>query len=218
MAASVEEQLFQRFGRSYSKGTVLFREGDKGDEMYVIQSGRVQISMNIRGIDRTLTVLEPGEFLGEMALLNNKPRSATATLIEDSRLLVIDEKTFEAMIRGNSEIALRMIKKLSARLQEADDQIENLLLKDTNSKVVHALSRMAKGASEVPGGLLLRTNPESLAMRVGLALEKVNEVLDKLRKANLLSETPEGFVVKDAARLEKFLEYLEMREQFGDVV
>ena len=168
MASNVEEQLFQKFGRAYPEGSVLFHEGERGDEMYVIQSGRVQISMQVRGIDRTLSVLEPGEFLGEMALLNNKPRSATATVLEEARLLVIDEKTFEAMIRGNSEIALRMIKKLAARLQEADDQIENLLLKDNNSKVVHALTRMIRAGKPVPGGVLVETTVQALATKVGL--------------------------------------------------
>ena len=62
-------------------------------------------------------IMEPGEFFGEMAILNNEPRTASAIVEEDSQLLVIDPKTFEAMIKGNSEIALRMIKKLSQRLK-----------------------------------------------------------------------------------------------------
>ena len=123
-----EDQLFQRFGREFRKGHVLFREGEPGREMFVVQSGKVNITKTVRETEKILATLGPGEFFGEMAILNNKPRSAGATMAEDGKLLVIDPRMFEAMIRGNVEIAVRLIKKLSDRLQEADDQIENLLL------------------------------------------------------------------------------------------
>ena len=125
---SAEDTLFQRFGKEFPKSTVLFREGEAGKEMYVLQSGKVVITKKVRDTEKTLAVLGPGEFFGEMALISNKPRNATATVAEAARLLVIDPKTFEGMIRGNSEIAVRMIKKLAERLSEADAQIENPLV------------------------------------------------------------------------------------------
>jgi CRP-like cAMP-binding protein len=75
-----EDTLFRRFGREFKPGDILFREGDTGSEMYVIQSGKVRISRDIQGEDRALALLGPGEFLGEMAILNQKPRGATAAL------------------------------------------------------------------------------------------------------------------------------------------
>jgi len=216
---SAEDLLFQRFGRTYPKGTVLFREGEKGEEMFVIQGGKVQISMKVRGVEKILSVLQPGEFFGEMAILNSKPRSATAVVAEDGKLLVIDGKTFEAMIRGNSEISLRMIKKLASRLQEADDQIENLLLKDHNSKVVHALVRLSETAgTPVERGTFVRILPEELGQKVGLPVDRVNEVVAKLAKAKIVAATKDGLLVHDGIRLKKFLEFLEMKEQFGDIV
>src|SRR3954464_9017517 len=107
-----EEALFQRFGRDYPRGTTLFREGDPGKEMYVLQSGKVAISKKVRDVEKVLAILGPGEFFGEMAIISNKPRNASAAVEEEARVLVIDPRTFEAMIRGNSEIAVRMIKKL----------------------------------------------------------------------------------------------------------
>ena len=108
---SAEEALFQRYGQEYPKGTVLFNEGDPGKQVFVLQSGRVEISKKVGELQTTLAVLGPGEFFGEMAIISNKPRSATALVTENSKLLVIDPKTFEGMIRGNSEIALRKIKR-----------------------------------------------------------------------------------------------------------
>ena len=118
-----EDALFQRFGKEFKRGDVLFREGEPGKEMYVIQSGKVNITKTVRENAKILATLGAGEFFGEMSILNNKPRSAGAVVAEDAKLLVIDPKTFEAMIRGNVEIAVRLIKKLSDRLQEADEQI-----------------------------------------------------------------------------------------------
>src|SRR3954452_21045284 len=134
-----EDALFQRFGKEFKRGEVLFREGEPGKEMYVVQAGKVNITKTVRGNEKILATLGAGEFFGEMSILNHKPRSAGATIHEDAKLLVIDPKTFEAMIRGNSEIAVRMIKKLADRLAEADSQIENLLLADPSSRVVHAI-------------------------------------------------------------------------------
>jgi CRP/FNR family cyclic AMP-dependent transcriptional regulator len=212
-----EDQLFQRFGREFAKGSVLFREGEPGKEMYVVQQGRVTISKKVGGVEKILSTLGAGEFLGEMAILNNKVRSATATCSEDSRLLVIDAKTFEAMIRGNAEIAIRMIKKLADRLQEADEQIENLLFADASSRVVHWLVTAAEKAPRGPAGHKIELAPKELPGRVGVRPEQADEVLMKLLKANILSVHPDGFTVPDVEKLQHFLEFLQMKAQFGDV-
>src|SRR3990170_3047739 len=174
---SDDELLFQRFGREFSKGTVLFREGEPGKEMYVVQHGKVHISKHAGGVEKILSSLGQGEFFGEMSILNNAPRSASATCAEDSKLLVIDPKTFEAMIRGNAEIALRMIKKLADRLQEADHQIENLLMRDAGSRVVHRLLVQAEKAARGGGAARIETSAPDLAARVGVKPEQVDDVL-----------------------------------------
>src|SRR5688572_584957 len=175
-----EDKLYERFGREFTAGTVLFRDGEPGKEMFVCQAGKIRISKVVRDVEKTLVVLGPGAFFGEMSILNNKPRSATATVEEDAKILVIDPKTFEAMVRGNAEIAVRLIKTLAQRLQEADDQIENLLLKDHNSRVVHFLTHAAKHAKQAADGMLVETTVKELAGKVGLDLEPVNDVLNKL--------------------------------------
>src|SRR5574342_71629 len=214
---AVEDQLFQRFGREFPRGTVLFREGDPGREMFVIQAGRVDISKRVGGSEKLLSTLGQGEFFGEMSILDNAPRSATATCAEDSKLLVIDPKTFEAMIRGNAEIALRMIKKLADRLQEADHQIENLLMGDAGSRVVHRLLLLAEKAARGGGAVRIETSPHDLAARVGVKPEQVDDVLMKLLKAKIVAVHPDAIVVPDVGKLRQFLEFLQMKAQFGDL-
>ena len=77
-----EDALFQRFGKEFKRGDVLFKEGDVGKEMYVIQAGKVNITKKVRDTEKILATLGAGEFLGEMAILNNKPRSAGAVMAE----------------------------------------------------------------------------------------------------------------------------------------
>jgi CRP-like cAMP-binding protein len=212
-----DDQLFQRFGREFPAGTVLFREGDAGREMYVVHAGSVTITKRVGEVEKILTRLGAGEFLGEMAILNNKPRSATAVCAEDSKLLVIDAKTFETMLRSNVEISLRLIKKLADRLAEANEQIENLLLTDAASRVVHWLAVAAERGAKGPAGHKVDMAPRDLAARVGVKPDQADEALMKLLKAKLVSVHPDGFVIPDTAKLRHFLEFLQMKAQFGDI-
>ena len=215
---SAEEALFQRFGNDIPKGTVLFREGDPGKEMYVLQSGKVAISKKVRDVEKVLAMLGPGEFFGEMAIISNKPRNATATVDEDARLLVIDPRTFEAMIRGNSEIAVRMIKKLAERLSDADAQIENLLLSDPNSRIVHHMlqlcqTRGRQGEEGIEIDFPVRDLPRELAV----GEPAIRFMVNRLERAGLVETSGDRLTVRDTARLFDFLRYLEMKWKFGEL-
>ena len=213
-----EDALFQRFGRVFPAGTTIFEEGAEGREMFVLQEGKVRISKKVRDVEKVLADLSPGAFFGEMSILLNKPRSAKAVVLVDSKLLVIEPKTFEAMLKGNAEIAIRLIKILADRLQEADEQIENLLLRDDSSRVVHYLTRQAdkKGKAVDGGGRFITGNKEQIASQTGTDPKHVNDVIEKLVKGNLLKVQPDGFVVAETEKLRKFLEYLALKEQFGE--
>src|SRR6186997_517141 len=122
-----EKNPFARFLSHFPEGKVLFREGDAGEDMYIIQSGRVAIKKRTgANKDVTLAVLEKGDFFGEMAVLERMPRSATAEMSEAGDLIVISGDTFGDMIKSNPEIAFRMLRKYSIRLREMVKQIETL--------------------------------------------------------------------------------------------
>jgi len=210
-----DEPLSQRFSRDVPRGTVLFREGDPGQEMYVVQSGLVEITKRAGEVEKLLASLGQGEFFGEMSLLSLKPRSATATVAEDARLLVIDPRTFDSMLRANAEIAVRMIKKLADRLQEADDIIENLLHRDTASRLVHWLLQQCARSGD-PGPRSLPVPAEELPARVGVPAAEAADVLERLEKARLVQREPGGLWVAEPAKLRHFLEFLQMKAHYGD--
>ena len=106
-------------------GTVVFSEGEVGTEMYVIQSGTVEVfKKTTRGDEKFLATLEKGDFFGEMSILEDVPRTATARAKTDCELLKINQSTFDEMLRHNGEIAVRMLRKLSRRLRETTKLLE----------------------------------------------------------------------------------------------
>jgi CRP/FNR family transcriptional regulator, cyclic AMP receptor protein len=208
--------LIERFGRQAPTGTVLFREGDTGREMFVLQAGRVRLTRTVRGAEQQLAELTAGEFFGEMSILNDKPRMATATVSEDAQLLVLDPRTFEAMIKANSEIAVRMIKKLAGRLDQANQRIDNLLLEDPNSRVVHLLLQQPHNA-HASGGVTIALDRNGIISRTHLEPERVTDVLGRLARSRLVLEEQGVLHVPDVQKLADFLEFLGMRERFNDL-
>lgn len=103
----------------YKSGDRIFREGDPGVEMYIVQSGAVEIFREGAKGEQVLAVMEKGDFFGEMSVLEGTPRTASARAVENSELIEITSAIFDRMIRGNIEIAVRMLRKLSSRLQQA---------------------------------------------------------------------------------------------------
>jgi len=215
----MSDPLFLRFGREFRAGDVLFREGDRGEEMYVIQSGIVQILKLVGSVQRPLATFGRGEFVGEMAILNDKPRTATAMVLEDAKCLLIDAATLEQMISSNSEIALRLVKKLARRLDSADEMIQLLLNPDPKARVLLGLKRHAEAFGEETGlGVRIHSSAADLAREVGVVEAQVREVLSRLARLHIASEDEGGggsaIVIMDLPRLLEFMEFLEMPRRF----
>lgn len=200
-----------KFGQTYEDGDTLFQEGEAGEVMYVVQTGAVRISKNVGGQDKTLATLGPGEFFGEMAILNGKPRTATATVVAPTRCLVIDGRTLEEMVSKNSEIAIRLIKKLARRLDSADSLVEILLHHDPRARVLLTLTRHADAFGEpVEDGIRVRTTVESLATEVGADVAMAEETLSRAERLGLAYVAEPFVVVTDIERLRDFVDFLSM--------
>ena len=213
--AEGQSPMFAKFGKRFSSGTVLFREGDRGEEMFILQSGKVKISKKIRGVEKTLATLEKGEFFGEMAILNDKPRSATAETVEDCDMLVIDRKTFETLLRSNVEIAIRFIKRLADRLRETNDQMEALMIRDNTSRLVNILAKQVKDAK----GSSVSISIDELAGLAGIEGGQAKMILEKLASVRILTLSAEEHVtIVNQEQVDRLLRYLEMREIFGEMV
>ncbi len=120
---------FTDVGKEFPKGTILFKEGDEGKEMYLINSGEVKLSRKTPQGDVVLASLGFGEFFGEMSVITNQPRTITAETVTDCRLNVITKDILETLVAGKPLVALSILKKLMFRLEHAYDLIEDLYVK-----------------------------------------------------------------------------------------
>ncbi len=189
--------------RAFPAGTILFREGEAGGEMFVIVSGRIRVTRTVRGVEKVLTTLPAGEFFGEMSLLNNRPRSASASVAEDAELIVVGPADFDALIHHDRQVAVRLVRRLARRLEEANRDISILMYRDARSRVAYALRRFLRDELDA----------ETLARRVGLRTEELEVELDALRARGILTE--QGVSVRDPERLERYIEYLELHHEFA---
>jgi CRP-like cAMP-binding protein len=112
---------------TYLMGDIIFSEGDLGTEMYIVQTGIVEIFKKIGGRQKVLATLEKGDFFGEMSVLEDASRTASARAKTDVELVRINQTTFDQMIKTNTEIAVRMLRKLSRRLRETTELLEEAL-------------------------------------------------------------------------------------------
>jgi CRP-like cAMP-binding protein len=117
---------FQNFMVRYGANERIFTESDLGTTMYIVQSGKVRLFRVVDGQKRVHGMMEKGDFFGEMSILEGLPRTISAEAVDDAELIEINSMTFDKMIKGNIEIAIRMLRKLSIRLRETERRLEGL--------------------------------------------------------------------------------------------
>jgi CRP/FNR family cyclic AMP-dependent transcriptional regulator len=141
--------LFEKFGTVFEAGRVIFKENDPGDTMYIIQKGRVKITKKVDNVDKILMVLGKGDFFGEMAIIRQTPRTATATAIDNCEVLTFNRTGFVSMISKNTNIAVNIIEKLCLRIEKADNQIRDLAKRDLKSLVISALNDLRRATKQM---------------------------------------------------------------------
>ncbi len=207
------------FEKKLAAGEVLFKEGDKGGEMYLIKSGKVEISNSAGGVKKVLAELSEGAFLGEMAIVDDAPRSATATAKTEVSLLILDRAAFKAQLQENSMVEY-LISSLVKRLRETNEQVKILLQKDDVCRVAASLLAMGreKGAPDGQGVMIKGSfTPEGLAQQVGVSIGKAKEILDKMQASSLIAFAPEGIKIPSMPDLEEYWRYATLKEKFKEV-
>lgn len=211
------DPLFAKYGKSMKAGDLLFEQGEIGHEMFVVRSGFVKISLKSQGsIEKTLAILGPGEFVGEMSILNDQPRSATATIYQDAELLVVGVRVLEEMIVHNTEIALRLIRKLGKRLESADSLIRVLLHTDPNERVIENLKRLAKMHNAKDGKpAVIQASFEAMAEQVGVEQSIVEDIMLKLIGAGFIQLDGSNWLISKTEDIDDFVNFLKMKAKYN---
>ncbi len=202
--------------RRYPAGTTLFEENDPGSRMYVIRSGRVRIFRRLGDRELALATLTPGDFFGEMALLEGLPRSAIAQTLEPCELVEVDADTLEQMIKNRPEIAVRMMRKLGARVRELDTRLENLLVDNGLGRALEVLRLLAtKGRRE---GDYVRLDAATvhvgIAAQAGLQAMEVHQIIARLRAADCLKDDGSDVLVAGTHILDEFGAFLDLKRRY----
>ncbi len=178
--------LFDKYGHVIPAGTVIFREGDEGNEMFIIQEGKVKISKSIGNKDHVLAILGKGDFFGEMAIVNRIRRTATAQTVTDTHLLAFDRQGFRSMIEKNSKIAMNIIDKLCRRLQQANMQIQQLKRKNAPALIALHLVYAFEGASQdsIPFDKTL----EEISLSLEMPLQEVEGIVQRMETEGILKK------------------------------
>jgi len=177
--------------REFPEGTVIVSQEDRGDALFVLASGRVKVVLyGDSGGEVILSIFKsPGDFFGEMSLLDNEPRSATVIAAERSRLLVLSRRDFQAHIESHPRTALRVLTELSRRLRRADEVIGNLALLDVYGRLAGKLRELAASEGEQSEeGVVLRQRPTQaeIAAMIGTSRETVSRALSDLSRRGLV--------------------------------
>jgi CRP/FNR family cyclic AMP-dependent transcriptional regulator len=203
-----KSSLFQKYGQILEAGRDLFKEGDPGDTMYIIQKGRIKITKRVNNVEKILMVLGKGDFLGEMALIRQTPRTATATAIDNCELLSFNRNGFVSMISKNSSIAINIIDKLCLRLEKADNQIRDLAKRDVKSLVISALNDLRRatkspGESGASSSLNYSETVRNISMQVNAPEDEVEAQLGRLISSGFLGKDGNILDIVNAEELDK---------------
>src|SRR5690348_9502546 len=172
--------------RSAPRGTTIMAGGDATDSLYIVLSGRLKVMMSDSdGKEVILTILGPGEFFGEMGLIDDEPRSASVVSIEPCELLSITKRDFKRCLAENFEMAMAVMRGLVKRLREADRKIGSLALLDVYGRVARLLPDMAEN---VNGEKMVtrRLSKQDIAKMVGASREMVTKVMKDLQTSGYI--------------------------------
>jgi CRP/FNR family cyclic AMP-dependent transcriptional regulator len=178
--------------KDYPAGAVIVSQEDPGDALFVLVSGRVKVVLyGDSGREIILSIFRaPGDFFGEMSLLDDEPRSATVIADRASRLLVLSRRDFQGHLEGHPRTALRVLQEVSRRLRRADAVIGNLALLDVYGRLAGKLREMAEtDGEETDDGVLVRQRPTQaeIAAMIGTSRETVSRALSEFSRRGWLA-------------------------------
>ena len=174
---------FERFAKEYEPGQVIIAEYEPGDSFYLIQSGKVRLVKCVNGTLKNLDILKPGEFFGEMAILDNSPRSATCMASGHVKCLEFNKENFEILITGNPQIALVLLKLFCKRIYDQKRRFRILVIKDLQARLADVflmLNEMNPVSNPNEKTRRFNVTMSDMAHWAGLTLEVTHEELNKL--------------------------------------
>lgn len=188
--------------RTYPKGSVILFQGDPGDSLYVLRQGRAKVVLiGEDGREVILGVLEPGAHFGELALIDDQPRSAHVIAMEDSQLLILRREDFRRRVEANPSVAWALLTELSRRLRRADQKIGGLVLLDVPGRISRLLLDLSAESSN--GTIEKPLTHQTIAQMIGASRETVSRAMKEFQEEGLIRVERRRIAVANRDALEK---------------
>ncbi len=200
LQASQLEALSQHMiRRSYRRGQIIFQQGDPGTYLYAIETGRVKITIpSASGREMLVAVLGPGDFFGELALIDGQPRSATATALSEVQAYILGRQAFIRFLLNQPEAALAVCTVLASRLRQTDERLGEVVFLDLPGRLAKRLLEMAEqyGRPSQEGIILdLAFSQREIGELVGASRQSINRVLGQWQRLGLIKREGRHIVI-----------------------
>lgn len=205
---AMDLSAFSRFARVFQKGEIIFSEFEPGDAFYLIQSGRVQLVKIIGDIEKTLDILHPSEMFGEMAILEDSPRSATAIALDQVKVLEFNRANFEVLMMGNPQIALKLLKLFTKRIYDQKRRFMILTLDDPQAKIADVFLMLDETQPVIDRESERRefkTTMDDIAHWAGMTSEQAKDVLNHFVTQRRVEIFNDKIVVKNINDFQRFV-------------
>jgi CRP-like cAMP-binding protein len=199
---------FSRFAKIYQAGEMIFSEFEPGDTFYLIQSGRVELVKIIGDVEKTLDILQPSEMFGEMAILENSPRSATAIALDVVKVLEFNSQNFEILMLGNPQIALKLLKMFTKRIYDSKRRFMILTLDDDQAKLADVFLMLDETQTNIDKSTERRefkTTVDDVAHWAGMSVAQTRETLNHFVTQRRMEIFADRVVVKNINDFSRFV-------------
>ena len=203
---------FDRFKVTFQKGDQIFCEYEPGDSFYLIQTGRVQIVKIIGDIEKMVDILQPGEIFGEMAILEEAPRSASAIALDKVEVLEFNKKNFEILMRGNPQIAMKLLMTFVKRIYDQKRRFMILTLPDPQSKIAdvflmlyESLSVLQQNEAKIMEDIVIDSTVEDISHWCGLSIAESKQVITYFTAQRKIEIQNNQFIIKNINDLQRLV-------------
>ena len=206
--AGMDMAAFGRFAKTFKAGEMIFSEFEPGDNFYLIQSGRVQLVKLVGDYEKTLDILQPSEMFGEMAILENSPRSATAIALDTVSVLEFNSQNFEVLMLGNPQIALKLLKLFCKRIYDSKRRVMILTLEEPQAKVADVFLMLDESQADIDKSSEKRefnSSVDDVAHWAGMAVNQTREILGHFVSQRRVEIYPNRIVVKNINDFSRFV-------------
>lgn len=210
---------FSQYKRTFKKGTILYKEGDKGNEIFLIQSGLIKLQLQAKKRILIVSILGKGDFFGDIGVLQDQTRFTQAEILQKAELIIISRFDFEKMILHNTEIAFRLLKKYCSRMKKVYMHMTSVLSDDEKGRVLNVITDLMHQFGIKKAGKIIvpfSVTTKDIAGLSGAQFALTQKIVNDLISGGMILLEEEQMSIINKEKLFKFIEYFNWRKRLKE--